>query len=105
MLGFTVDTYLLALDVLPALPLVEARSPVLQDIGLGVLLTLTLAIATLGADRRDDVRLQQIYLQVLLQRIRHHVLGTPGSSVIIGFQSGKKEDAEGTSLLIRRSLQ
>lgn len=88
-------THLLALDVLPALPFIKARSPVLQHIGLGVFLALTLSESSLCPDGGDHVRLQQVHLQVLLQRIRHHVLGAPGSSIIIGFQSETKaEDVE-----------
>lgn len=83
--------YLFALRVLPALPLIETRSPVLEHIRLGVLLTLTLAEATLRAYGGYHVRLQQIDLQILLERIRDHVLGAPGTAVVIGFQSAKRE--------------
>lgn len=54
--------YLFALCVLPALPLIETGSPILEHICLSVLLTLTLAKATLRPNGSDHVRLQQIHL-------------------------------------------
>jgi len=95
------DTYLFALDILPALPFIESRAPVLKDVCLGVLLALTLAKAALGPDRGYHVRLQQVDLQILLEGVRHHVFGTPSSSIIIVFQS----ETEGETLIISLRLR
>lgn len=58
--------YLFALCILPSLPVGESRPPVVDDIGLGILLTLAPAEPALRPNLGDGVHLQQVDLQVFL---------------------------------------
>ena len=78
--------YLLSLGALPARPL-HAGPPILDHIGFCVLLTLSSAKPSLRADGRYHMWLQEVDLQILLQRPGHHMLGTPRASVYVHFQS------------------
>lgn len=86
----TNDFYLFALGIFPALPLGESWAPVLDHVRLGVLLALAPAEPALRPQRGDDVHLQQVHLEVLLQRPVHHVLRAPGAAVVINLQPNKR---------------
>lgn len=69
--------------ILPASPLLEARSPVVEVVLLGVLDPVSVAESALSPSRGQDPGLVQIHLEVLLDVPGDHVLGAPGAAALL----------------------
>lgn len=77
------SSYLLSQRVPVPHPFAQARPPVLQQVGLGKLLALTVAESALRARGRQEVHSLQVNLQPLAAVSRDLLLGTPGAAVAL----------------------
>jgi hypothetical protein len=85
-------THLFVAAILPPGPHVaaETRSPVIQHIHLGILLTHPVTKPALCLHRYHNVHRVEVYLQILRCLARHNVLRAPCASVLIVMQPATK---------------
>lgn len=85
-------THMLAATILPPCPHIafETRTPVIQHVHFGILLTNPVPKPSLGLDSNHDVHRVEVYFQVFLSLPCHHMLRAPCTSVLVMTQPATK---------------